>query len=150
MNENIQQSLKSKSAPYIKFVFQKKESTQSHENESFLKRIFSCFKVTSKWNISIFMPAHLLREQTWENLNLPSLKHSWFLWRRRCALHCEGTSVRVCRKTTNSFSPPKPAYMAAEAPAQCLQSERARRVKHPLQMLFIKKVKQRCSMIFTL
>ncbi len=80
---------------YKVIVFQKKESTPSHENESFLKRIFSCFKVTSTWNISIFMPAHLLRAQTRENLNLPSLKHSWFLWRRRCALHCEGKSVRV-------------------------------------------------------
>ncbi len=121
---------------YKVIVFQKKESTPSHENESFLKRIFSCFKVTSTWNISILMPAHLLRAQTQENLNLPSLKHrSGFLWRRRCALHCEGKSVRVCRKTPNSFSPPtsKSSYIAAEAPTQCLQSERARRVKHPLQ-----------------
>ncbi len=41
------------------------------------------------------MPAHLLHTQTWENLNLPSLKHSWVLWRKRCALHCEGKSIRV-------------------------------------------------------
>ncbi len=80
---------------YKVIVFQKKESTPSHENESFLKQIFSCFKVTSTWNISILMPAHLLRAQTRENLNLHSLKHSGFLWRRRCALHCEGKSVRV-------------------------------------------------------
>ncbi len=60
--------------------------TPSHENESFLKRIFSCFKVTSTWNISILMPAHLLCAQTRENLNLPSLKHpSGFLWRRLCS-----------------------------------------------------------------
>ncbi len=101
----------------------------------------------SMWNISIFMPAHLLRAQTRENLNLPSLKHSWFLWRRSCALHCEGKSVRVCQKTPNSFSPPtsKSSYIAAEVQTQCLQSERARRVKHPLQKNKIKKVKQQCN-----
>ncbi len=52
-------------------VFQKKESTIGHENESFLKQIFSCFKVLLKWNISIFILAHLLCAHLEPELPLP-------------------------------------------------------------------------------
>ncbi len=95
MNENILQSFKSKSAPCIKLLSFKRKSRLRVMKTSRFKTNLSCFKVTSTWNISILMPAHLLRAQTRENLNLHSLKHSGFLWRRRCALHCEGKSVRV-------------------------------------------------------
>ncbi len=94
-DENILQNLKSKSAPWIRCYCLSKERVDS---ESWKRVVFKTtlwlFKVSSKWNISIFIPAHLLRAQTRENLNLLSLKHGWFLWRRCCALHCEGKSVQ--------------------------------------------------------
>ena len=55
-------------------------------------------------------------------------------------------------KTPNSFSPstPKSSEIAAEALTQCLQSERARMVKHSFQKKIINKFKQRCRTILKL
>ncbi len=63
MNENILQSFKSERAPFIKLLSLKRKSRLC-----FLKTNPSRFKLTSKWSISILL-AHLLRAQTWENLD---------------------------------------------------------------------------------
>ncbi len=77
----------------------------------------------SKWNIRIFMPTNVLHTQTRENSNLP-----WFLWRRRWAVRGNQSKNSQLIIFSN---------IAAEAPTQCLQRERATRVKHPLQKKII-------------
>ncbi len=65
-------------------------SKEKVDSESWKRVVFKRNLAVSRWLQSetlayIFMPVHLLRAQTWENLNIPSLKPSWFLWRRLCS-----------------------------------------------------------------
>ncbi len=79
---------------YKVIVSQKK--VDNHWNESFLKWIPSRFMLTSTWKISI-LPAHLLRAQTWGNLDfrvgLNENENSFF------ATRCRFWSVKSSQNT---------------------------------------------------
>ncbi len=127
------------------YCLSKEKSTQSHENESFLKGIFSCFKVTSKWYISIYLcPSTCCVRRPGKTWTSPPSNPADSCG-EDCAQHCEGKNSQLifssnfkiilhrCRSTDPVFT---------QWPCKEGQT--------PFTKKIIKKVNQRFSMILNL